>query len=96
MSAPTGLMSELKEIKDRLEQEYDFFYSCSRKLSDDELSEKMRDSDFDAATDGKASRAECISRYRSRCSGRATTAGNYSGLLRNLIHRYSPEKDMEL
>lgn len=92
MSDNTNLISELEGIKDRLEQEYDLFRECSRRLSNKELVGEMKDSDFDSATDGTASRAECIDRYRARCSGRATTAGNYSGLLRSLIHRHSIKK----
>lgn len=80
-----GFKANIKDLQGRLEREYQRFRELAN-ATDGELSEDMTDSDFDAFTDGHATRQECIDRYRARCRGRAITAGNVSREILCLIN----------
>jgi len=77
------LFEQLFELKGKAWVEY-LLFSQLRTASDKDLEKDMRDSDFDALTDGKHDKQWCIDMYRSRCRGRAVTAGNLHSDLRAL------------
>jgi hypothetical protein len=71
-------------LRDRLWREYELFHGL-RMGSDAQLRGDMKDSDWDAMSDGKHDEQWCIDRYRDYCRGRSVQAGNDHQAVRALI-----------